>query len=103
MLQIQTVCLKCGMIATYEGTNAESMISDEALKQVEDDALAAAVGLAPRVRVATLALVEEQPEEEEDYELQKQATKDKLMARLLEFGGATQLLSMGAIMAKKRS
>ena len=49
MLQIQTACLKCGMIATYEGANAESIISVEAVKKVEDDALAARVGLASRV------------------------------------------------------
>ena len=36
--------LKCGMIATYEGSNAKSIISVEALKKVEDDALAARVG-----------------------------------------------------------
>ena len=63
---------------------------------MEDDALAATVGQAPRVRVATLAPVEEQPEQGEEDELQKQETKDKLMARLLEFGGTTQLSSMQA-------
>ena len=33
MLQIQTAYLRCGMIATYEGTNAKSLISVEALKK----------------------------------------------------------------------
>ena len=99
MLQIHTARLRCGMIATYEGTNAKSMISVEALKQVEDDVLVATVGLAPRVRVVAPAPVEEQPEGEED-ELQKQEAKEKLMARLLEFGGATQLLSTRARMAQ---
>ena len=41
MLQIQTACLKCGMIAAYEGANDKSLISVEALSKVEDDALAA--------------------------------------------------------------
>ena len=62
MLRIQTACIKCGVIATYEGTNAKSLISVEALKRVEDDVVAVAVGLAPRIRVATPAppaLVEE--------------------------------------------
>ena len=49
------------MIATYEGSNAKSLILVGALKQVEDDAMAATVGLAPRIRIATPASVEEQP------------------------------------------
>ena len=66
MLQIQTACIQCGMIATYEGTDAKSLISVEALKRVEDDAMAATVGLAPRARAATPAPptpVEEEQEE----------------------------------------
>ena len=89
MLQIQIACLRCGMIATYEGTHAKSMISVEALTQVEDDALVPTVGLAPRVCMSSSAPVEEQAEEED--KLQKQDAKEKLMARLLEFGGSTQL------------
>ena len=64
--------------------------------------MAATVGLAPRVRVATLAppaLVEAEQEEEVEDELQKQEAKARLVARLLEFGGTTQLSSMRAIMA----
>ena len=70
MLQIQTACLKCGMIATYEGTNAKSLISVEALKKVEDEELAARVGLAPRVTVATSTLALAQPVVEEDEEME---------------------------------
>ena len=75
MLEIQAACIRCGMSATYEGTHAKSLISVEALKQVEDDAMAATVGLAPRVRVAIpapVAPVEEEREEEIEDELQKQ-------------------------------
>ena len=101
MLQIQTSCLKCGMIATYEGSNAKSIISVAALKKVEDDALAARVGLAPRVTIATSSLAHAQPmvEEETEYMTELEAN-EKLMARLLEYTGSTQLLSMRAIMAK---
>ena len=74
--------------------------SVEGLKQVEVDALASAARSAPRVRVATPAPAEEQPEVTEEEELQKQETKDKLVARLLELRGTTQLSSMRAIMAK---
>ena len=103
MLEIQAACIRCGMSATYEGTHAKSLISVEALKQVEDDAMAATVGLAPRIRTATPAppaLVEEEPEEEVEDELRKQEAKEKLMPRLLEFGGDTQLSSMRALMGK---
>ena len=61
MLQMQTACFKCGMIATYEGSNAKSIISVEALKKVEDVALVARVGLAPRVTIATASLALAQP------------------------------------------
>ena len=44
MLHIHTACFSCGNIATYEGSNAKSLISVEALKQVEDDAMAATGG-----------------------------------------------------------
>ena len=103
MLQIQTACLKCGMIATYEGSNAKSIISVEALKKVEDDALAARVGLAPRITSATASLAIAQPvvkEEGETESLTELEANEKLMARLLEYKGSTQLISMRAIMAK---
>ena len=87
VLHIQTACLKCGMIATYEGTNTKSMISVEALKQVEDDALAATVGLAPQVRVATPAPVEEQPEEEEVEVGSEESAEDAAAAAAGEEGG----------------
>ena len=66
MLQIQTACLKCGMLAIYAGSSAKSIISVEALKKVEDDALAARVGLAPRVTIATSSLAHAQPMVEEE-------------------------------------
>ena len=83
MLQIQTACLTCGMIATYEGTKAKSLISVEALKKVEDDALA--VGLAPRAAIATSTPALAQPvvEAEEEMEnLTELEANEKLMARI---------------------
>ena len=83
------------MIATYEGTNAKSLISAEALKRVEDDVMAATVGSAPRVRTATPAppAPVEEAEEVED-ERREQEAKEKITARLLEHGGKTQISSM---------
>ena len=103
MLQMQTACFKCGMIATYEGSNAKSIISVEALKKVEDVALVARVGLAPRVTIATASLALAQPtvgEEEEKKDLTELEANEKLMARILEYKGSTQLISTRAIMAK---
>ena len=89
------------MVATYEGANAKSVISVEALKKVEDDALAARVGLAPRVTIASLAIAEPMVEEEETVEnLAELEANEKLMARLLEYKGYPQLLSTRAIMAE---
>ena len=91
------------MIATCEGTKAKSLMSVEALKKVKDDALSARVGLAPRVTIATLALALAQPmvgEEEEVENLTELEAHEKLMARILEYKGSTQLISMRAIMAK---
>ena len=100
MLQIQTACLKCGMVATYEGANAKSVISVEALKKVEDDALAARVGLAPRVTIASPAIAEPMVEEEETVgNLTELEANEKLIAGFLEYKGSTQLISMRAIMA----
>ena len=85
MLQMQTACFKCGMIATYEGSNAKSIISVEALKKVEDVALVARVGLAPRVTIATSSLALAQPavgEEEDVEDLTELEANEKLMARL---------------------
>ena len=95
MIQIKTACIQCGMIATYEGTNAKSLISVEALKRVEDDVMAATVGSAPRVRTATPAppAPVEEAEEVED-ERREQEAKEKITARLLEHGGKTQISSM---------
>ena len=57
------------MIATYEGTIAKSLISVEAIEQVEDDAMVATVGLAPRVRIATPSPHTAQPVVEEDEDM----------------------------------
>ena len=100
MLQIQTACLKCGMIATYEGASAKSIISVEAFKKVEDDALAARVGSAPRVAISSPAAAQPTVEEETTENLTEFEAHAKLMARLLEYKGSTQLVSMRAIMAK---
>ena len=56
------------MIATYAGSNAKSCISVEALKKAEDDALAARVGLAPRVNISTSSPAVAQPMVEEEAE-----------------------------------
>ena len=101
MLRIQTDCLECGMIATYEGAGAKSIISVEALKKVEDDALAARVGSAPRVAMPYPAIAQPTVEEEETIEnLTDLEADEKLMARLLEYTGSTQLVSMRASNAK---
>ena len=100
MLQIQTACLKCGMIATYDGSNATSIISVEALRKVEDHALAARVGLAPRVTISSRVVAQPMVEEEETTEnLTELEANEKFMARLLEYKGSTQVISMRAIMA----
>ena len=72
------------------------------LKEVEDDALVARVGFAPRVRIATPSLATAQPEvkEKEMEDLTELEANEKLMARILEYKSSTQLVSMRAIMAK---
>ena len=66
-----------------------------------DDALAARVGLAPRVTISSPAVAEPMVEEEETSEnLTEVEANEKLMARLLEYKGSTQLTSTRAIMAK---
>ena len=76
------------MLATYAGTDAKSLISIEALKQAEDDAMAATVGLAPRARAAIPAppAPVEETEEVAD-ELQKQGNQ---VRNMLEGGGSAR-------------
>ena len=85
------------MIATYEGSNAKSIISVEALKKVEDDALVVRVGSAPRVTISTSSPAVAQPMVEEEAEATEGLTEldanEKLMARLLEYKGSSQLLA----------
>ena len=89
---IQTGCLKGSMIATYEGKSAHYMLSVEALLRVEGGAVATAAGLA--LRVGAPAPVPRMPEAEAQVAARKET------ARLMEYGGVTQLCSMRALMAK---
>ena len=85
MLQIQTACLKCGMSATYESQTARSMLSVEALLRVEEDAVATAAGRALRTGASAPA------DETQEVEGQAMARKDKIMTKLMEYVGVTQL------------
>ena len=68
---------------------------------MEDDALAARVGSAPRVAMPYPAIAQPTVEEEETIEnLTYLEADEKLMARLLEYTGSTQLFSMRASNAK---
>ena len=90
---MHTVCLECGMLATYESSTARSMLSVEALLRVEEYAVATAAGLA--LRTGAPASVNEMPEDDE----QVGARNEKIMAKLMEYGRVTQLPSMRALMA----
>ena len=94
ILDIQTGCLGCGTLATYESRAARSILSVDALLSAEEDAMAtAAAGLA--VRVGTSAPSPVTAEDEE----QIMDHKEDVLARLMEYGGSKQLFSMPALMA----
>ena len=79
ILGIQTRCTKSGMIATYQGKSARSMLSVEALRRADEDAIATAAGLARRAGASAQATTAT-PEDE----AQIAACKENIIARLLE-------------------
>ena len=99
LLVFQIVCLECGMVATFESKIARSTQSVDYLKVVEAGALAITAGPAPRTVVAaadTAASSSDVPKEPRQLSVE---AKEKTMAIILEYGGATKLSSMRAMMA----
>ena len=81
---------------TFRGTTARSLISVEALRRVEHDASAAAAGLAQRAAASASVAAAATPVDDE----QTAARTEKIMARLLEYSGCTNLSSMRVVVAK---